>query len=55
MIRLKNMLDEAKMHEYTQEVSLKMIFQLKVNLKSEPELMKLLNQLEKKIKAYEPR
>ncbi len=47
--------DEAQMHAYTQDQSLKMIWQLKVNLKKEPDIMKLLNTLETKIKAYEPR
>ena len=55
MISLKEILSEAEMHAYTQDQSLKMIWQLKVNLKKEPDIMKLLNALEKKIKAYEPR
>jgi uncharacterized membrane protein len=55
MISLKDMLSEAEMHAQTQRESLKMIFQLKVNHKSEKDIVKLLDQLEKKIKAYEQR
>lgn len=55
MISLKDILGEAKMHAYTQDQCLKMITQMKINLKSEPDIMKLLNTLEKKIEAYEPR
>lgn len=55
MISLKNILSEAQMHAYTQDQCLKMIKQLKINLKSEPDIMKLLNTLETKIEAYEPR
>ena len=55
MISLKDILSEADMHAYTQDQCLKMIKQLKINLKKEPDIMKLLNSLESKIKAYEPR
>ncbi len=55
MISLKDMLDEAQMHAQTQRESLFAIRQLKVNHKSEKDIMKLLDQLEKKIKAFEPR
>ena len=55
MIRLRDILSEAEMHAQTQRESLKAIWQLKVNHSKEPEIMKLLTQLEKKIKAYEPR
>jgi|LauGreDrversion4_2_1035121.scaffolds.fasta_scaffold101671_3 uncharacterized membrane protein len=55
MIRLKDILSEAEMHAQTQRESLKAIHQLKVDHKSEKDIMKLLDQLEKKIKAYTPR
>ena len=55
MISLKNMLSEAEMHAQTQRESLKMLWQLKVNHKSEKDIVKLIDQLEKKIKAYEPK
>ena len=55
MISLKNILSEAEMHAQTQRESLKAIHQLKVDHKSEKDIMKLLDQLEKKIKAYTPR
>jgi hypothetical protein len=55
MISLKDILDEARMHGQTQRESLKAVWQLKVNHSKEPEIIKLLTQLEKKIKAYEPR
>jgi hypothetical protein len=46
--------DEAQMHAQTQRVSLDAIRQLKVNLKQEKDLMKLLDLLDKKIRKYEP-
>ena len=49
MIRLRDILSEAEMHAQTQRESLKAIWQLKVNHSKEPEIMKLLTQLEKKI------
>jgi hypothetical protein len=55
MILLKDILTEAQMHAQTQRESLKMIWQLKVNHKSERDIIKLLDLLEKKIKSYEPR
>jgi uncharacterized membrane protein len=55
MISLKDLLDEAQMHSQTQKESLFAIRQLKVNHKSEKDIMKLLDLLEKKIKSYEPR
>lgn len=55
MILLKDILTEAQMHSQTQRESLKMIWQLKVNHKSERDIIKLLDLLEKKIKSYEPR
>ena len=55
MISLKDILSEAQMHAQTQRESLKAIHQLKVDHKSEKDIMKLLDQLEKKIKAYTPR
>jgi len=55
MIRLRDILSEAEMHAQTQRESLKAIWQLKVNHSNEPDVMKLLSQLEKKIKAYTPR
>lgn len=55
MIRLKDILSEVEMHAQTQRESLKAIHQLKVDHKSEKDIMKLLDQLEKKIKAYTPR
>ena len=55
MISLKDILSEAEMHAQTQRESLKAIHQLKVDHKSEKDIMKLLDQLEKKIKAYTPR
>ena len=55
MILLKHILDEAQMHAQTQRESLKAIWQLKVDHSKDPDIMKLLLQLEKKIKAYEPR
>ena len=55
MIRLKDILSEAEIHAQTQRESLKAIWQLKINHKSEKDIMKLLDQLEKKIKAYTPK
>ena len=55
MISLKDILNEAEMHAQTQRESLSAIRQLKVNHKSEKDIMKLLDLLEKKIKSYEPR
>lgn len=55
MISLKDILSEAEMHAQTQRESLSAIRQLKVNHSKEPDIMKLLSQLEKKIKAYTPR
>ena len=46
--------DEAQMHAQTQRVSLDAIRQLKVNLKQEKDLIKLLDLLDKKIRKYEP-
>jgi hypothetical protein len=55
MISLKDILSEAEMHAQTQRESLFAIRQLRINHSKEPEIMKLLTQLEKKIKAYEPK
>ena len=55
MIRLRDILSEAEMHAQTQRESLKAIWQLKVNHSKESDVMKLLSQLEKKIKAYTPK
>jgi len=55
MISLKDILSEAQMHAQTQRESLKAISQLRINHSKEPDIIKLLIQLEKKIKAYEPR
>ena len=55
MIRLKNILNEAQIHAQTQRESLKMLWQLKINHKSEKDIVKLIDQLEKKIKSYEPK
>ena len=55
MIFLKDILTEAQMHAQTQRESLKMLWQLKVNHKSDRDIVKLIDQLEKKIKSYEPR
>jgi uncharacterized membrane protein len=55
MISLKDILSEADMHAQTQRESLSAIRQLKVNHKSEKDIMKLLDLLEKKIKSYEPK
>jgi hypothetical protein len=53
MISLKDILSEAEMHAQTQRESLFAIRQLKINHKSEKDIMKLLDLLEKKIKSYE--
>lgn len=55
LAKMRESISEAQMHAQTQRESLKMIWQLKVNHTKEPEIIKLLNALEKKIKAYEPR
>ena len=55
MISLKDILSEADMHAQTQRESLKAIHQLKIDLKNDKDIMKLLAQIENKIKAYEPR
>ena len=55
MIKLKDILSEAEMHAQTQRESLSAIHQLKINLKNDKDVMKLLAQIEKKIKSYEPR
>jgi hypothetical protein len=55
MISLKKILSEAEMHAQTQRESLSAIRQLKIDLKSDKDIMKLLIQIENKIKAYEPR
>ena len=53
MISLKDILSEADMHAQTQRESLSAIHQLKINHKSEKDIMKLLDLLEKKIKSYQ--
>ena len=53
--KMRESLSEAQMHAQTQRESLKMLWQLKVNHKSEKDIVKLIDQLEKKIKSYEPR
>ncbi len=55
MISLKNILSEAEMHAQKQRESLFAIRQLKVDHKSQKDIMKLLDELEKKIKAYQPK
>ena len=55
MISLKHILSEAEMHAQTQRESLKMLWQLKINHKSEKDIVKLLDLLEKKIKSYQPK
>ena len=55
MISLKDILSEADMHAQTQRESLKAIHQLKIDLRSDKDIIKLLSQIENKIKAYEPR
>ena len=56
-MRLKRPMMESKtMHQYTQEASLKALVQLRDSFQNvHPELYKDVIQLEKKIKAYEPR
>ena len=53
--KMRESLSEAQMHAQTQRESLKMLWQLKVNHKSDRDIVKLIDQLEKKIKSYEPR
>ena len=53
--KMRESLSEAQMHAQTQRESLKMLWQLKVNHKSEKDIVKLIDQLEKKIKSYEPK
>ena len=55
MIKLKDILSEAEMHAQTQRESLKAIHQLKIDLKNDKDIMKLLAQIENKINTYEPR
>ena len=55
MIRLKDILSEAEMHAQTQRESLSAIRQLKINLKDDKDIIKVLDLLEKKIKSYEPK
>jgi hypothetical protein len=56
-MRIKRPMAESKtMHQYTQEASLKALVQLRNSFQNvHPELYKDIIQLEKKIKAYEPR
>jgi hypothetical protein len=52
----KPMMESKTMHQYTQEASLKALVQLRNSFQNvHPELYKDIIQLEKKIKAYEPR
>ena len=53
--KLRESISEAQMHAQTQRESLSAIHQLKINLKNDKDIMKLLAQLEKKVKAYEPK
>ena len=53
--KLRESISEAQMHAQTQRESLSAIHQLKINLKNDKDIMKLLAQLENKIKAYEPK
>ena len=53
--KMRESISEAQMHAQTQRESLKMLWQLKVNHKSERDIVKLIDQLEKKIKSYESR
>lgn len=53
--KLRESISEAQMHAQTQRESLKAIHQLKIDLKNDKDIMKLLSQIENKIKAYEPR
>ena len=53
--KLRESISEAQMHAQTQRESLKAIYQLKIDLKNDKDIMKLLAQIENKIKAYEPR
>ena len=53
--KMRESISEAQMHAQTQRESLKMLWQLKVNHKSDRDVVKLIDQLEKKIKSYEPR
>ena len=53
--KMRESISEAQMHAQTQRESLKMLWQLKVNHKSEKDIVKLIDQLEKKIKSYESR
>ena len=53
--KMRESLSEAQMHAQTQRESLKMLWQLKVNHKSDRDIVKLIDQLEKKIKSYEPK
>lgn len=44
------------MHQYTQEMTLKALWQMKVDFQKDyPEIYRDVVQLEKKIKAYKPR
>ena len=53
--KLRESISEAQMHAQTQRESLSAIHQLKINLKNDKDIIKLLAQLENKIKAYEPK